>query len=58
MPPRKRAKKKNSHEEERMSTQAQARSPEVELKTRDSTEPAGSWGEGVGGEFVQDFCPL
>ena len=29
-----------------------------ELYTRDSTELAGSWGGGAGGEFVQDFCQL
>ena len=50
MPPKKRSEMRGSHETERMSTRA--RSPEVEiveLGTRDSEEPAGSWGGGVGG---------
>ena len=54
MPPRKRSKRTSSQEGQKMSTQFQASSPEVdELSsapgTRDPTEPAGNWGGGVGG---------
>ena len=47
MPPRKM--RRSSQEVEKMSIQAQARSPEVdELCTTDSAESAGSWAGGVG----------